>query len=620
MSNTPSTERSLAGAAWNLVTVVRNATANLLFLLLVGLLLVVIFAEESASVPDGSVLVLDPSGTIVEESQLADPLFQLFNGPGGNVSETLLRDLLGAIDGAAADARISHMILDLRKLRGGSLANLLEIGDALSRFRESGKSVYAHATDYSQSQYLLAAHATEVYLDDGGMNPLGPVFLTGMGVYPLYYEKALAELKVNYHIFRAGVFKSAVEPYLRDSMSPETASETRAWLDVVWGEYLDRIVAQRGLERADLEAYSEDYDTLVEATDDLNQIAVDAGLVDRILTHPEWSDHLEVIAGGALGSHNSIHLKRYLVAIERDKVLAIDADPSVAVIVAKGIIYDGHRPPGSIGAETVSEMIKLAGSDPSVRALVLRVDSPGGSASAAEKIRSQLEALQAQGKPVVTSMAGSAASGGYWVAATSDKIYAEPSTITGSIGTFIMLPTFEGTLGWLGVSSGGVGTTPLADAMDPFRPLNPVVERTLQKSVDLTYRRFTSLVARGRSIPHANIAHVAEGRVFAGRTAAELGLVDTLGYLEDAAAEAARLAGIEDYTLRFLKPDLSPMEQLIRELGRVQLLVGDALLARTGQWRGPGVASRVAREFRDAARMAEARGLFSQCLVCTVTW
>ena len=610
---------------WNAVTATKNALGNVLFLLIIGAIAATVFFSDALQVPERGALILNPKGVLVEQRRLVDPLAEVL-GTGG-ASETRLRDVLEALDMAVGDPRITHVVLDLEKLRGGSIAALLEVGNALDEVRASGKPVYAFAPSYTQAQYLLAAHADKVYLDARGLDPLGPVFLSGLGVFPMFYRSALDRFHVRVHVFRAGLYKSAVEPWERDDMSATTRAETETWLGTLWKVYSERIADRRGLERAALGTYSDTYPALLKAVEDPNDVALDAGLVDSVLTPDEWNDHLTQTVGGPLQSGNSISMDDYLSATRAP--LPVVAEPGagrIAVLTLAGMILDGRQPPGTIGSDSVLQLIERARQDESVHALVVRVDTPGGSASAAEDVRVGLESLQNAGKPVVVSMSGTAASGGYWLASTANRIFASEATLTGSIGTFITFPTINESLAALGINRDGVGTTPLAGGLDPLRGLNPMLAEALEASVGHTYLRFTSLVARGRNLDSASVEALAQGRVFTGSTALDVGLIDALGGLDDAVASAAQLAGVSDYHVIHLERELSARDRLLRELSRVSLSLGLAT-SETARDTAATLGSTFGHLAADAGMLARLAGsaanatgpaLYAQCLSCNV--
>ncbi len=551
---------------WRTISAMKNAAGNLIFLTLLVLILAALFSSETPTVPDTAALILNPTGVIVDQKTIGDPIAEFIAGYQDEEAETLHRDLLEAISKGAADDRIRMLVLDLYHLRGASLSKLEEIGNAIDRFRESGKPVWAFAPAYSQSQYLIAAHADRIVLDRSAFNPLGSVFLTGIGVYPTYFKSALDKLRIRFHVFKAGLYKGAVEPFIRDDMSDEAREANSAWLGVLWNQYRDTVITRRGIEAEDFSRYTNRYDeVLAEHIDDPARLVLDNRLVDDVLSLDEWREAVREIAGADDHSYRHVTYKTYLAATRPPLPVPAKGD-QIAVITAAGTILDGEAPPGSIGGDSLSKLIRKARENEQVKAVVMRIDSPGGSAAASEQIRHELELTQDKGKPVIVSMSGYAASGGYWMASTANRIFTARSTITGSIGTFILFPTFEESLAELGINSDGVGTTSLSDAFNPLEPLNPVLMNTLKLSVENTYRRFLELVARGREMSVDEVDGIAQGRVWTGETAVELGLVDSIGNLDDAIRSAAVLADIDDYDVLYLEKELSAREKIMQQI------------------------------------------------------
>ena len=395
---------------------------------------------------------------------------------------------------------------------------------------------------------------------------IGGVFLQGIGVYPLYLKSALDQLKISMHVIKAGVYKDAAETFLRDSMSDESKQSTAALIEDLWGRYLDRISKHRGVSTETIFNYINEYDVLLAGGAKPARIALDAGLVDKIVSRLEWREEMEKLIGKNNALSHSLSYRSYLKSNRPSpSELSSHAD-KVAVIMAKGTILDGEQPAGNIGGDTLSALIRQASRSSNIKAIVLRVDSPGGSASASELIRSALAAAQAKGKPVVASMGGYAASGGYWISSTSDKIFASDSTVTGSIGVFSLFPTFERSLEHLGVRSDGVGTTGLSNAMDNFSEINPIFRRVLQSSVNRTYNEFLELVSEGRGLSIEVADSIAQGRVWSGSSALKHGLIDGIGDLEHAIEESAKLAGLEKYEVVYLEKVLSPKERILKEI------------------------------------------------------
>ncbi|KGO34430.1 MAG: signal peptide peptidase SppA [Desulfoprunum sp.] len=529
-----------------LLTFVRNTTFNLLFLLILLIACIAIFTGGDRRLEDNSILVLSLTGDIVEEKQpisSISKLFQEMRGEPAKDEEILLQDILHIIDRATEDHRIAAILLDQKDLGDAGIDQLQVIGAALKRFRATGRQVIAAEDLYTQKQYYLAAFADLV-----AVNPMGGVDLHGFGAYPLYFREALDKLKINYHVFRVGTYKSAIEPITRDSMSPEARRQNAVWLSSLWDSYVADVTEQRKIPRTSIDNYTNSIDTLLAATGgDTAQLALKTGLVDRVWTRPQVQSHLASIAGtSSERDYTSIASADYLGLIGPAAQGGSTAVNKVGILIAQGNILPGKQPSGVIGSDTLADLIKVAREDATVKAVVLRINSGGGSAFASEIIRQELLELKKSGKPLVVSMGTMAASGGYWIAADADQIWAAPTTLTGSIGIFGAIPTFENTLADLGVHSDGIGTTPLASGLNLARPLSPQLKQTIQLSVDHGYRQFLAIVEQGRKIDRARLESVAEGRVFDGRTAQKIGLVDELGGLDEAIAAAAGLADITD--------------------------------------------------------------------------
>lgn len=538
---------------------------------LISLLILVFFIAVIASMfgdrlqplPEKGALVINPSGDLVDQKTYFNPLSQAISQSSPYESETLLRDVIEAIETAAKDPHITHLILDTNDLTGGGLSKLEEIGSALREFRKTGKPVTAIGDNFSLQQYYLAAHADEIVLD-----PMGVVLISGFGAWQNYFGDALKKLKVNVNVFRVGKYKSAVEPFTRNDMSPEAREETRELIDGLWRFYSSRIEELRGLPHGAIDDLANNLHTkLAAANGDSAQLALDSGLVDRIASHSQVNDWMRANLPTENGDTATIDMRTYLTHQRLAQLEAVNDDrDKVAVIVAKGEILDGEQPPGVIGCDTLAAMLEDAQEDSSVRALVLRVDSPGGSAFAAEVIRDAVAAVQARKIPVVVSMSSYAASGGYWISAGADRIFAMPTTLTGSIGVFGLVPTFEKSLGAIGIYSDGVGTGRFSSLYQIDRPMNEETKTLVQLWVDNIYSRFINLVAQGRNSTPQQIHEVAQGRVWSGEKALELGLVDEIGNLDDAIKSAASLAGIKDYEVDYRSKPLSLYEQLIVEI------------------------------------------------------
>lgn len=530
---------------WGAITGLRRALANLLFLLLLAIVAYVLLSEEKFTVPDASVLLLAPTGRVVDQRSFVDPLSRILD-PAILREETPLYDLVDAVDEAAADPRIAALALDLDELEYIGISSASELGAALRRFRETGKPVLAMGDNYSQQQYLLASYADEIML-----HPMGGVGIQGFGVYPAYFREALERLEVDIYVFRVGEYKAAVEPFLRDDMSIEAKRNNRKWLESLWGNYTSSVAVNRDLDASSIDDYANNYDLVLEKVDgDAARGALDAGLVDQLGLREEMLNHVAELAGREAdnGDELFIHFYDYLdhglSALPVPETLEGDV---VAVVVAEGMIVDGEQPPGVAGGDSVAALLRSARHDEQVKAIVLRINSEGGSAFASEVIREQVMMAQQAGKPVVASMSGIAASGGYWIAAGAEEIWAQPTTITGSIGIFGVFPSISRALAKWGIYSDGVGTTRLADAYRLDRPLSDIGSNALQATVDAGYQRFIRLVAESRGMSVEAVESVAQGQVWSGEDALAIGLVDSLGGLQDAIDAAADLAQLGEY-------------------------------------------------------------------------
>ncbi|MEW9622691.1 signal peptide peptidase SppA [Rhodanobacter geophilus] len=546
------------------INVVRLLIINAVFffLLLVVLLLIaggIAGSREARTVADGSVLVLQPEGQLVEQYSIA-PMQRALARLSGNKSEQVqLRDLVGAIDAAADDKRISRILLLPDELHAGGFAALREVGAALDRFRATGKPVIAWAANLDQGQYYLAAHADRVLLD-----PKGSLMLTGLANYRLFYKDLLDKLGVDVHLFRVGQFKSAAEPYILDHASPASKEADGYWMGGLWDEYLAEVAKLRKLDPAALRADVDDLPQTIASTQgDLARLALDEHLIDGTATRAELIAMLrDAGVPAAKNGHGfrAVNLAQYVADLPGDDLFA----PGVTVVVAEGEIAAGKRPPGSIGGESTAALIRAAREDKRTRALVLRVDSPGGEVYAAEQIRREVALTRKAGIPVVVSMGDVAASGGYWISMNADRILAEPNTITGSIGIFGMYYTVPNTLAKLGITSDGVATGPMAGAFDITRPLDPRVGAVIQAIIDKGYRDFVGGVAKARGKSFEGIDAIAQGRVWTGRQALDRGLVDQLGGLGDAVSEAAELAKLgKGYPVRYQQAPLGTFERFL---------------------------------------------------------
>lgn len=530
------------------------------FLFIVLLLVVAVSVDGDHAVQPDSVLVLKPQGQLVEQYSAAPWQRAVSNFSGDEVKQVQLRDLIGAIDAAAKDKRISRILLLPGDLQGGGFAALREVGAALDRFRAAGKPVIAWGVDLDQSQYYLAAHADRLLVD-----PQGGVMITGLANYRLFYKDLLDKLGVDVHLFRVGEFKSAAEPYILDHASAEAKEADSYWLGGLWDGYLDEVASLRKIAPATLRDNIDNLPQHIASTQgDLAQLALNEHLIDGTATRAELVAMMRnqgVPAGLKNEGFRQVGLERYVASLPREgKLLA----PGVTIVVAEGEMVGGKRPPGSIGGESTAALIRAVREDKRTKALVLRVNSPGGEVYAAEQIRREVELTRAAGIPVVVSMGDVAASGGYWISMNADRIFAEPNTITGSIGIFGMYYTVPNTLAKLGIQSDGVATGPMAGAFDITRPLDPKVGSVIQAIIDKGYRDFVGGVAKARGRSYQAIDAIAQGRVWTGRQALARGLVDQLGGLDAAVADAAKLAKLgEDYPVRYEEAPVSGFERFL---------------------------------------------------------
>ena len=547
---------------WRGLSWLRTALLNIITLVILVAVITAVFTPRDTSLPEQAPLLLRPSGILVDQYSYTSPSARLMNVGNEGPMETLVRDVVDTIDYAARDSRITGLLLQLDKLDGGGLSKLQEIGEAIERFRAEGKPVIALADSYSQQQYFLASYADEIHLND-----MGSLVLTGMGLYRNYFKDALDKLAVSFHVFKVGEFKDFVEPYTRNDMSESSREHNRLWLDSLWQVYTDQVEQRRQLEPGSLTLFINNMGDRLQATQgDTAQLALQHRLVDQVSSRLTRTSELIERFGAPSDDPESV---QYIDAdaYNRARLGSSHAQTgNIALIVASGTILDGHHPEGTIGGDSLSELIRKARQDDAIKAVVLRVDSGGGSAFASEIIRQELQRVRDAGKPIIVSMGGVAASGGYWIAMAADEIWATPTTITGSIGVFGLFPSLEKTFDKLGIHTDGIGTTELASAMRLDTPLPEEAAQVLQLGVEHVYHRFLHIVAANRNSDPAAINEIAQGRVWTAIKAQELGLVDEIGYLDDALAAAAQLAGLDDYQVKLIERDLSPQEQLIRRL------------------------------------------------------
>ncbi|TXH03445.1 MAG: signal peptide peptidase SppA [Nevskiaceae bacterium] len=546
----------LGGWIWGLVSGLYKLLVVLSTIVVIGLLWLAFRGGTPVKVEDNVALVIAPTGALVEQLDHEPGRAFLENIAGDQPSQTLLRDLIEALEEGARDSRIRFAVLKLDGLTSASLPQLEELGDAVQDFRQAGKKVIAYGPWYEQDEYYLAAQADEVVLD-----PMGMVNIEGFSAYNNYFKDALDKLGVQVNVFRVGEYKSAVEPFIRNDMSPEAKAADRVWLGNLWSDYGETVSEARQLPETAVTDYVDSFAAGMKKYDgDAAAYAKNAGLVTSVETLSQFRKRMGAIVGidPDHGSFRQINERDYLRAVrhERSKKKKQDKD-EIALVVVQGEIVDGDGRPGEAGGDTIADLLDQARRDDDVAGVVLRVDSPGGSVWASEQIRREVQALREAGKPVVASMSSVAASGGYWVSMAADQIWAHNSTITGSIGIFGLIPTIDKPLEKLGVHTDGVGTTTLAGGFRIDRPLSPEAAVIIQSQINKGYRDFIGGVAQARKLTVAKVDEIARGRVWSGGDAQDLGLVDELGGLQDAADAAAKLAGLgpDDYELQEMEPD-----------------------------------------------------------------
>ncbi len=599
---------------WNFLVGLKNVVVTLLVLGLLALLLRYAFHTESAQVPNGSVLRVALDGFVVEQRTAVSPR-EALTSSNGLPNEILLADLLLALDHAAKDSRIKAATLELDNFAGAGPATLESVGEALEAFKRSGKPVIAHGIEFSDKQYYLAAHANEIQLD-----PMGSVMLQGYGTYQLYLKNAIDRLKINVNVFRVGKYKSFVEPYTRTDMSPEAREADKALLDTLWETYTQEVetAREKGFK---VMPY---INTLASGVSALQgntaQYALDHKAVDKLADEATFVSYMQKRYGPGedqdeLESFAQVSINNYITATKA--VLTTSGD-AISVVYAVGEIVDGEHGSGTAGGDSVSRLIHQAINDSSTKAIVLRVDSPGGSVFASEKIRRALLDAKAKKIPVIASMGSVAASGGYWISTAADEILAEPATITGSIGIFAIIPTFENTLGIAGVKSDGVGTTKFSASDDITQAFSPDIKTFIQSTTENGYGQFLSRVAEARHMSVAQVNEIAQGRVWAGSTAHQLKLIDRFGGLDEALRTAARRAGLKSWHMNVIQQSESLPSQLLKMVTSRGESRSTAPSARG--LAGIAAADQLSRAalLLTGQSLTDRNGLYAWCLECSV--
>ncbi|WP_082662781.1 MULTISPECIES: signal peptide peptidase SppA [unclassified Sphingopyxis] len=606
----PKSTTSFPRKVWNLLVAIKDGLALIFLLLFFVTLFGLLAGRPNAGLPvSEGALLIELDGIVSEQPAEIDPFAALSGG--NNLKEVRVRDVVHALESAADDSRVTSVVLDLDRFLGGGQVSLAEIGDAIDKVRAKKKPVLAFATAYTTDSYQLAAHASEVWAD-----PIGGVAIAGPGGSRLYYKGLMDRLGITANIYRVGTFKSAVEPYLRADQSPEAEAANLAYAGALWEQWLADVKKARP--KAKIDPFIADTGAAVRAAgNDLSKASLDAGLIDKLGSRMAFASRVAEISGTYDDSqpwnYNAIPLENWVAANPPKQ-----PGSAIAVVPVVGEIVDGEAPNGVAGGETVAQHILDAAADDSIKAIVLRVDSPGGSVLASEQIRQALLAAKAKKLPVVVSMANVAASGGYWISTPADRIFAEPDTITGSIGVFGILPSFEQTLAKVGVTTDGIATTPLSGQPDILGGVNEEFNQLAQASVEDIYARFTGLVAKSRKQPLAKVEEIAEGRVWAGGTARQIGLVDQFGGLPDAIAAAAKLAKVDgEVHAKYFENEPSEFSKMLAKWTGAEQPEETAALPRG--WFGIAAMNRQLVERRliqDLALLTEAGSVQASCLDC----
>ena len=603
----------LISSIWTGVDGVRK----ILHLLLLVTLFLVFFGAISGTapiLPQQAALFIQPAGPLVEQLD-GDPydraLAELLDDA---PPRTLVQDVIDALLFAKTDDRISAVHLELSALGGGGLSKLRRIGAAIDDFKESGKPVIASADYFSQSGYYLAAHADELY-----MHPDGMVFLQGYGGFRSYFKEAIDKLRLDWNVFRVGTHKSFVEPYTRMDMSPEDRESRTRLIGQFWTMYQEDVEAARGLEEGTVDDYAQNLVARVSAANgDIAIAAREIGLVDELVSRAELRTVLTAYAGEDAddsSDYSAVQSSDYLGRMRLLKGADVQ-DENVAIVVAVGTILNGTQSSGTIGGDSTGALLRRALSDDSVKAVVLRVDSPGGSVFASKVIAHEIQALQMAGKPVVASMGSVAASAGYYISVVADQVFANPATVTGSIGVFGMFPTYQRTLDAVGVATDGVGTTPWAGQFRPDREMSEPMKQLFQLVINNTYDDFISDVAEQRDMEKDIVDSVAQGQVWTGQDALEHGLIDALGTYEDSIRAAAELAGLAegDYGQKLIETQLTPTEQMVLEFFALAERTGfDVEALVNGPSALESFASRLEALLAGLSQFNDPKGVYSHC-------
>ncbi|MGC9401462.1 signal peptide peptidase SppA [Vibrio genomosp. F10] len=605
---------------WKLITFIRLALTNLIFILSLAVIYFLFTSIEAPTptVKEQSALVLNLSGPIVEQRTYNNPMDSLTGSLFGQElpKENVLFDIVETIRHAQTDDQIQGIVLSLRNLPETNLTKLRYIAKALNEFKASGKPIYATGEIYNQSQYYLASYANKVY-----MSPDGAVLLKGYSAYSLYYKTLLEKLDVNTHVFRVGTYKSAIEPFVRDDMSDEAKESAARWLTQLWGAYVEDVATNRQIDAKTLNPSMDEFLAQLKSVDgNLAELSLQLGLVDELATRQQIRTQLaDVFGSNGKDSYKAMGYYEYRSTMAPQ--FNIEAN-DIAVVVASGAIMDGEQSRNNVGGDTTANLLRQARNDNKVKAVVLRVDSPGGSAFASEVIRNEIDALRAANKPVVVSMSSLAASGGYWISMSADKIVAQPTTLTGSIGIFSVITTFEKGLNSLGVYSDGIGTSPFS-GVGVTTGMSEGASDAFQLGIEHGYKRFVGLVSTHRDLSLDALETIAEGRVWTGKDAMAHGLVDKMGDFDDAISLAAELAELEAYNVYWVEEPLSPAQQFFQEMmNQVSVKLNiDASTLIPASWipdTWKPLMNQVAADMTLLDSFNDPKGQYAFCLTCQV--
>ncbi|MDJ0910887.1 MAG: signal peptide peptidase SppA [Woeseiaceae bacterium] len=599
---------------WRTIDSIRKVL-HLVLMLFIFFVFLGAMGSSTTILPQRAALDIAPVGFLVEQLEGSPVERAQAELMGEAPVQTRVQDVIDALEYAQYDRRIDAVHLDLSGLGGGGLSKLMRIADAMEDFRDSGKIIIASGDFFSQAGYFLAAHADEVYL-----HPDGLIYLPGYGSYRTYYKDAIDHLRIDWNIFRVGSHKTAVEPYMRMDMSPEARESIESLTTQLWDMYQTEVEAGRGLEEGAIDSYANGLlEHVTEAGGDMATAALEAGLVDELLTRGELRDRLIEIVGESSSREDDYSFAGMYEYLDQMRLLQGGdiQERNVAVIVAAGEITFGSQGPGTIGAQSTSELLRRARNDDSVAAVVLRVDSPGGSTFASEVIANEIEELRSSGKPVVVSMGSVAASGGYWISAGADKIYASPATITGSIGIFGMIPTYQRSLDALGIAVDGTGTTIWSGELRPDREMSPHARELFQVLIEDGYTDFISRVARERGMDVDDVDTIAQGRVWTGIDALENGLVDELGSFDDAVRAAGDLANLSPgtYGTKYIETELTPFEQFLVDVFEASSNFGVSMgSVSNSSGRLEQLAARFEELLDPLVRFDDPKGIYAHCM------